>query len=158
MPRTLRLPALASLALAALLIAVMSLVWAPAQAWPWAGPVAVTLLATFVLLNLVLGPRQALAIYIVGVLALALAGCGTMQGMAPEDRRAVLAGAAEHIEKCDRDYWANTGLPGSAGFRITCRQPQDPAELAKAVATAVKSAVAEALAASAETPPPASPK
>lgn len=86
--------------------------------------------------------------------ALALSACSTIGGLPPAERVEVLKGAAEHIERCDRDYWANTGLPGSAGFRITCRQPQDPGALAKAVAAAVKEALGPAIASAAANPAP----
>jgi len=102
--------------------------------------------------------KHQLALAACVTLTVMLSACSTMNGLSSQDRKEVLAGAAEHIEKCDRDYWANTGLPGAAGFRITCRQPQDPTEMAKAVALAVKSAVAEALAAAAATPVTVSPK
>lgn len=92
-----------------------------------------------------------------GVLVIAgngLSACGTMgglNGMSAEERLEFYKGASEHISKCDRDYWANTGMPGSAGFRITCRQPQEAGAMAAAVLAAVK----EVMASAAENPAPA---
>lgn len=89
--------------------------------------------------------KATLTVAALAAASVALSGCSTM--IIPEaDRAAVLKGAAEHIEKCDRDYWANTGLPGSAGFRITCRQPPPSmADQAAEIATAVQAAVTKAM-------------
>jgi len=76
--------------------------------------------------------------------------------MPADERIQVLKGASEHIEKCDRKYWARTGLPGSAGFEIDCKPSlQTQAEI---LAKAVQDAFAKAMAAAAAAPPAVSPK
>jgi hypothetical protein len=151
---------LTALALACAFLACVALIWAPVTLAP---PLVAAALAWALVVGLVVAVltptlQRRGAPWIVAALALALSGCGTLQGMSAKDRKEVLAGAAEHIEKCDRDYWANTGLPGSAGFRITCRQPQDTSAMVKAMAEAMRTVVTDALAAAAATPPAASPK
>lgn len=96
----------------------------------------------------------------IALLALPLIACNGMtrmlDTMPKEDRALVLKGASEHIQKCDRKYWAKTGLPGSAGFEIDCK-PSVEAQ-AEILARAVTDAIAKLGAAAAATPAPVSPK
>lgn len=120
MPRFLR-----PLALASLFVIIATLIWAPLTANPWAAPVVLTLLATFVLLALIRGPRWALAAYVVGGLAIALSGCGTLGGLTGQEKLALLKGASDHLQTCTRTYNLNSGFPPSTSVSVICT-PQVP--------------------------------
>lgn len=80
--------------------------------------------------------------------AWALSGCASIMGGIPaQDRTAVLKGAAEHIDKCDRHYWGSGGIGAGAGFDINCKPPAlTPEQISAMIAIAVKQAVDKALA------------
>lgn len=103
--------------------------------------------------------KRALRLAAIVAVAFPLLACAptSLLGSLPAaDRAAVLKGASEHIQKCDRKYWAKSGVPGSIGFEIDCKPSvQEQAEI---LARAVQDAVAKALAAAAAAPPPVSPK
>ncbi len=62
-------------------------------------------------------------LFVAALAAVSLSGCASVLNTIPEaDRAAVLKGAAEHIETCDRSYWVMPGgLASSVGLKIDCK-------------------------------------
>lgn len=64
------------------------------------------------------------------VLALNLAGCGTLSalsgGPASPDNAEVLRALGEHMDKCDRHYQGSLGLGASFTFNIECKGRDTP--------------------------------
>lgn len=143
------------LAFACALLVFLAFTWAPvAEVLPWAGwVVAVALALTFLALLVAQDPPRRLAAWVVGGLALALSGCGTLvgAGLPDAEKTGVTKQFMEnYAERCKGHFWGNIGMGGTTGFDINCAPPQDD----KSVEAIVAGILSKLQAASAATPLP----